>query len=108
MLHKNIWSFLWTVTILQAVALASKAGQPVPSQCYLTSVQILCADFYIKTIDKCILNSLPTDIFVKAEKEICYVVHPERCISADFCPQAKVNVVMMTHVEDFPYIGMQC
>ena len=80
MLPKYIWGILWAST-----ALASQ----VPTVCLVTSYQLLCADFYVRTIDRCITNSLATDIFVK-DKEICYVVYPDRCISADFCPQAQV------------------
>ena len=69
-----------------SVALASQ----VPSQCQLTSFQILCSTFYVRTIEKCISNSLPGDIFIKGN-EICYVVHPERCISSDFCPAPQVK-----------------
>ena len=86
MLPKYIWSFLWTAAIFEA-ALASPT---VPSDCTITSFQLLCSSFYVKTLDKCISNSLPSDIFVK-ENQICYVVHPERCIEADFCPQARVR-----------------
>ena len=83
MLPKYIWGIFWA-----SVALASN----VPGPCLVTSVQILCSTFYIRTLDKCISNSLPTDIFIKEEEnQVCYVVHPDRCIPSDFCPQAKVK-----------------
>ena len=88
MFQKYICGLLWTAIVLQAASLASE----VPSPCLVTSVQILCANFYVRTIDRCILNSLPSDIFIKGA-EICYVVHPERCISSDFCPQAQVKLL---------------
>ena len=84
MLLKYFWGMLCA-----SGAMASQVS--VPSSCTVTGFQLLCATFYIKTIDRCIANSLPTDIFVK-EKEICYTVHPDRCISADFCPQAQVHL----------------
>lgn len=84
---KHTWGLFLFGTLLQA-ALASSNSPP--SECLVTSVQLLCANFYVRTIDRCISNSEPTDIFVKSKDEICYVLFPDRCISADFCPQVEV------------------
>lgn len=95
--QKNIWGLIWTAIICHAAAQALS----VPSPCLVTSVQLLCASFYSRTIDKCISNSLPTDIFVKGQ-EICYVVFPERCVASDFCPQAAqvkhLNEIQTPHL----------
>ena len=42
-------------------------------------------------MDRCISQSLPSDLFIKGN-EICYVVYPERCIAADFCPEIQVQI----------------
>ena len=88
MLLKPILGFFLFGTFLQAVL----ASNIPPSECLITSVQLLCANFYVRTLDRCISNSLPTDIFVKSKEEICYVLFPDRCISADFCPQVQVDL----------------
>ena len=77
-----VWGLLWAS---MTIVFANK----VPQKYYITSVQLLCSSFYVRTIDKCISNSLTSDIFSQGSK-ICYVVHPDRCISADFCPDAQV------------------
>lgn len=85
---KPIWSWFLFGTLLQAVLTSNIP----PSECLVTSFQLLCVNFYARTIDKCISNSLPGDIFVKSKDEICYVLFPDRCISTDFCPQAQVHL----------------
>lgn len=87
MLNKYSWCLLWTAATLCDFSVSSTG---IPTRCYLTASQILCATFYVRTIERCISQSLPSDLVIK-ENQICYAVHLDRCIAADFCPEIQVQ-----------------